>query len=57
MRPLWSEFPSETNIFAIDDQHLVGSSIMVKPITDQGATSVQVIFPGENEVRFNLFVF
>lgn len=54
MRPLWSEFPSETNIFAIDDQHLVGSSIMLKPITDQGATSVQVIFPGENELWYDI---
>jgi alpha-glucosidase (family GH31 glycosyl hydrolase) len=24
MLPLWAEFPTDSNIFAIDDQHLVG---------------------------------
>jgi hypothetical protein len=28
---------------------------MIKPITTAGATSVDVIFPGKNEVSFNLF--
>ncbi len=51
MRPLWSEFPNEANIFSIDDQHMVGPSLMVKPITDPGISSVTVVFPGSNEVK------
>ena len=52
MLPLWVEFPGDKNVFGIDDQHLVGSSIMIKPITDQGATSIDVVFPGKDEVCF-----
>jgi len=52
MRPLWSEFPSESNIFGIDDQHMIGPSLMIKPVTDPGVSSVTVVFPGQNEVSF-----
>lgn len=52
MLPLWVEFPGDKNVFGIDDQHMVGSSIMIKPITDQGATSIDVVFPGKDEVCF-----
>jgi len=54
MRPLWAEFPTDTNVFGIDDQHLVGPSLMIKPITDAGATSVDVIFPGKNEIWYDV---
>lgn len=54
MRPLWSEFPADENVFGLDDQHMVGPSIMIKPITDQGATSVEVVFPGHNEVWYDV---
>ena len=55
MLPLWAEFPTESNLFGIDDQHLVGPSIMIKPIASPGATSVDVVFPGRNEVILFLF--
>lgn len=54
MRPLWAEFPEDTSVFGLDDQHLVGPSLMIKPITDQGATSVTVIFPGINEIWYDV---
>lgn len=46
MRPMWAEFPTETSLFGVDDQHMIGPSLMIKPITDQGATSIEVAFPG-----------
>jgi len=53
MLPLWTEFTDDKSLFGIDDQHLVGSAIMVKPVTTQGATSIDVIFPGKDEVIEN----
>jgi alpha 1,3-glucosidase len=54
MLPLWVEFPSETGLFGVDDQHMVGSAIMVKPITDAGATRVDVLFPGQDELWYDI---
>merc|ERR1712232_31156 len=45
MRPLWWEFPEDPNTVGINDQYFLGSSIMVAPITVQGATSRDVYFP------------
>lgn len=45
MRPLWFEFPGEYPLYAIDDQWMVGCSLLVKPIVAQGATSTEVYFP------------
>nr|CAD7440543.1 unnamed protein product [Timema bartmani] len=46
MRPLWAEFPSELATFTIDDEHLIGNVLLVHPVTDSGASSVNVYFPG-----------
>ncbi len=46
MRPVWYEFPGEEDSFGIDDEHLVGSALLVHPVTKAGATSVDVYFPG-----------
>ncbi|CAF0929444.1 unnamed protein product [Brachionus calyciflorus] len=54
MLPLWVEFPEETDLYDMDDQHMVGSAIMIKPIITQGATSVDVKFPGKNEVWYDV---
>jgi len=45
MRPLWMEYPTETITFDMDDQWLIGSDLLVKPVTSAGATSVSVYFP------------
>lgn len=45
MRPVWLEFPDDVNAYPIQDQHLVGNALLVHPVTDKGATSVQVYLP------------
>ena len=50
MLPLWAEFPEETSLFGVDDAHLLGASLLVKPVTAQGATQLDVLFPGKGEV-------
>jgi alpha-glucosidase (family GH31 glycosyl hydrolase) len=45
MRPMFFEFPENENLFTVDDQWMVGSSLLVKPVTEAGAKSVNVILP------------
>ena len=48
MRPMWVEYPKIQNTFTIDDQFFVGDSILVKPITKPGVTSLDVFLPEED---------
>ena len=47
MRPLWAHYPTEAAVFAIEDQWLIGSDLMIKPITAAGVKSTTVYFPGD----------
>ena len=50
LRPLWVEFPRDKNTWASEDQFMVGDSLLVHPVTEQGATSVQLYLPGTSSV-------
>ena len=50
LRPLWVEFPRDKNTWASEDQFMVGDSLLVHPVTEQGATSVQLYLPGTSAV-------
>ncbi|XP_070181942.1 neutral alpha-glucosidase AB-like isoform X2 [Littorina saxatilis] len=54
MRPLWVEFPKEKATFGIDDNYMIGSALLVRPVTDQGATNANVYFPGAGEVWYDV---
>ncbi|XP_012940746.1 neutral alpha-glucosidase AB isoform X2 [Aplysia californica] len=54
MRAIWMEYPKETNVFAMDDEYLLGDAILVKPVVDQGQTDIAVYFPGENTVWYDI---
>ncbi|KAK4873323.1 hypothetical protein RN001_015352 [Aquatica leii] len=55
IRPLVYHYPSDLNVFDIDNQLLVGSSIMVRPVTESRASSVSVYFPGgPNEIWYDV---
>jgi alpha 1,3-glucosidase len=46
LRPHYVAFPEDENGWAIDDQYLVGNSgLLVKPVTQAGATEVSVYLP------------
>lgn len=47
MRPMFMEFPDDENLFTVEDQFMLGSAILVKPITAEGATSTNVYFAGD----------
>jgi len=44
-RPLWMNFPSDTSALSIDRQFMLGSSILISPVLDQGVTTVSAYFP------------
>lgn len=50
MRPMWVEFPSDRSTFASENQHLVGSALLVRPVTESSVTVVEAYLPGDNEV-------
>ncbi|CAH0381061.1 unnamed protein product [Bemisia tabaci] len=54
IRPLWSEFPQDVNTYDVDNQLILGSSLMVRPVQEAGVSSVNVLFPGHNELWYDL---
>ena len=44
-RPLWSVFPRDPAALAVDDEFMLGPSILVHPVTEEKATSASVYFP------------
>ena len=51
MRPLWVEFSQDENTYEMDDQFMVGSYLMVKPVVEPYATATELYLPGQNTVR------
>lgn len=52
MKPIFYECPHNVDAYEIDDQFFLGNSgLMVKPVTSEGATSVDVYLP-DNEVYY-----
>jgi len=49
MRTMWMQYPDVEELYGIDDQYLIGSDMLVKPVTEAGATQTQVVFPTEHD--------
>ncbi len=45
-RPLFLEFPEEKALFAVQDQYLYGSDLLVAPVIVEGADRRDVVLPG-----------
>jgi len=45
MRALWMQYPDDEATFDTEDQWLLGSDILVRPVTDPGAHTADVLFP------------
>lgn len=57
MRALAWEFPNDPSLAAADRQFMLGSSLMITPVLDQGATTVDGVFPGvaDGEVWYDWY--
>ncbi|KAM9646126.1 neutral alpha-glucosidase C isoform 2-T2 [Trichechus inunguis] len=53
MRPLWVEFPNELETFGIEDEYMLGSALLVHPVTEPKAAVVDVFLPGSDEVWYD----
>lgn len=45
LHPVWFKYPKDVNTFGIDLQFFYGDSILVSPVTQEGATSVSIYLP------------
>ncbi|KAJ6639789.1 Neutral alpha-glucosidase AB, partial [Pseudolycoriella hygida] len=45
MRPMLAQYPSDINVFMLDDQYMLADKLLVRPVLQEGATSVNVYFP------------
>lgn len=45
MRPLFYDFPEDTDVWDIQDQFMLGSDLLVAPVTDYGQRSRNVYLP------------
>ena len=52
IRPLFHEYPSDNATLDIFLQFLVGPHLMIAPVTDEGARTVQVYFPSSTWYNF-----
>ncbi|XP_006831953.1 PREDICTED: neutral alpha-glucosidase C [Chrysochloris asiatica] len=57
MRPLWVEFPNELETFSVEDEYLLGSALLVHPVTEPKVTMVDVFLPGSDEVWYDCKTF
>ena len=50
VRALFFEFPNEPELFGVDQQYLIGRSILVTPVLTPNVSTVAGIFPGRGSV-------
>ncbi|EGG17368.1 hypothetical protein DFA_08363 [Cavenderia fasciculata] len=48
IRPLWMEYPLDSDTYNLDTQFLVGGHLLVSPVLQEGATTVQAYFPQDS---------
>ena len=49
MRPLFYEFPEDTNAYAIDNEYMLGDALLVHPIVKPNVQNENVYLPGNNQ--------
>ena len=46
-RPLFLHYPDDSTLWTVHDQFLYGADMVVAPVIEEGATSRQVVLPGD----------
>lgn len=46
---MFTEFPEDEAVFAMDDQYMVGNALLVKPVSKPGVTRSTVYFAGDEK--------
>lgn len=50
-RPLFMHYPNDPSLYAVQDQYLYGSDLLVAPVIEEGVDMRVVILPGEHAWR------
>jgi alpha-glucosidase len=50
-RPLFLHYPDDPALFAVQDQYLYGSDLLVAPVIEEGAVARRVVLPGSQPWR------
>ncbi|XP_052001773.1 neutral alpha-glucosidase C isoform X2 [Xyrauchen texanus] len=53
IRPLWIEFPKDPSTYSVENQYMIGSALLVCPVTDPEVTEVKVLLPGSDELWYD----
>ncbi|XP_058017993.1 neutral alpha-glucosidase C isoform X2 [Ahaetulla prasina] len=53
MRPLWVDFPKQLETFGLEDEYMLGSALLVHPITAPKISTVNVFLPGPQEIWYD----
>jgi alpha 1,3-glucosidase len=54
MRTMFTEFPDDPNTFSLQEQWMVGSALLVKPVTDPEVTHMSVYIPADSGPWYEL---
>ena len=50
-RPLFLHHPEDHELWTVQDQFLYGADLLVAPVIEEGATSREIVLPGERPWR------
>ncbi len=50
-RPLFLHYPDDAALYAVQDQYLYGADLLVAPVIEEGASTREVILPGDTPWR------
>lgn len=53
MRPLWIDFPGDVRALSNEEEFMMGSDLLVRPVTTEHARSVSVYLPGEGALWYD----
>lgn len=56
IRPLFYEYPSDANLIDVEHQLLLGDSVMACSVSEPGATTLNVYFPGGEQTYWYDFI-
>ncbi|XP_077980370.1 lysosomal alpha-glucosidase-like [Glandiceps talaboti] len=55
VRPLFFEYPKDKMTYSIDTQFLWGEALMITPVLNENATSVEAYFPDDDTVWYDYY--
>eukprot|EP01097_Dermamoeba_algensis_P008718 TRINITY_DN5900_c0_g1_i1.p1 TRINITY_DN5900_c0_g1~~TRINITY_DN5900_c0_g1_i1.p1 ORF type:complete len:486 (+),score=95.93 TRINITY_DN5900_c0_g1_i1:1284-2741(+) len=55
IRPLWFDFPQQVQFYDMEEEFMLGSSLLVKAIMDPGVKETDVTFP-TGAIWYNIFI-